>query len=362
MRDLALRVNGRDYAGWKSARVTRGIETVCGGFALSVADRWAGQQEPWPILEEDECVLLLGDDRVITGCVDERSISFGPDEHSFSVSGRDAASALVDCSVDLGGWEFSNFSVLDLAQKIGDQFGLRVSLQAGLVLAQADKLSLDPGDTAWEALERLCRTAGVLAVSDGDGGIVLTRVGSGKATTALEEGKNILQASLSCDGSKRFSAYRVLAQGRGSNKANGKAVAAVRGVAIDEGVQRLERLLILRGDGSMTAEQAKTRAQWEASVRAARAQTANVTVQGWEQADGSLWPVNALVHTKSPLLGLDTEMLISEVAYSLDEGGITTELGLKRPDSFNPQPEVRAPRAKKGKSTRPWEVNKQGGV
>lgn len=356
MRDLSLRINGRDYAGWKSARVTRGIETVCGGFALSVADRWAGQQEPWPIREEDECALLLGDERVITGYVDGRTLSFGPEEHAISVSGRDAASALVDCSADLDKWEFSNFSVLDLAKKVGDQFGLRVSLQAGLQLAQADKLSVDPGDTGWDVLERLCRTAGVLAVSDGDGGIVLTRVGSEKATTALEEGQNILQASLDCDATKRFSAYRVLAQERGSDRASGKTVAAVRGVAVDEGVQRVERLLIVRGDGGMTPAQAKTRAQWEATVRAARAHTVNVTVQGWEQGDGSLWPVNALVRIKSPLLGLDTEMLIKETVFSLDEGGTTTELALSRPDAFKPEPEVRAKPEKKGGKVppNPW--------
>ena len=76
MPDVRLRVNGHKYAGWKSARITRGIEAVSGSFELSVTDRWSSKREPWPIREEDECVLLLDGKPVITGYVDSRRPSF----------------------------------------------------------------------------------------------------------------------------------------------------------------------------------------------------------------------------------------------------------------------------------------------
>jgi len=343
MRDVRLQVSGREYGGWKTARVTRSLESVCRSFDLTVFDRWADAGEPWPIIEEDECTVLLGDERLVTGYVDRRSIAYGPDSHSLRVAGRDQAGALVDCSADIGQLEFANASVLKLARKLCDPFGLRVRMQDGLAEpAPVSRLSIDVGESAFDALERACRLAAVLPVSDGDGGIVLSRVGAARATDDLVEGENILEASADYDGTARFSAYRVVGQVAGTDDFFGGDAAAPKGTAIDAGVRRLERALVLRAEAVATSAQAKRRATWEATVRAARSQTVSVVVQGWEQRDGALWPLNALVHVKSPRLGIDADMLIAETAFSLDDGGSKTTLALRRPDAFTPEP-VRVP-------------------
>jgi prophage tail gpP-like protein len=88
---------------------------------------------------------------------------------------------------------------------------------------------------------------------------------------------------------------------------------------------------------SISPEQ-KKRAQWEATVRAARAVSVQVTVQGWRQGNGELWPVNALVNVDLPWLRLSGDMLISELTHTLDESGTRTQLTLRRPDAFIPQP------------------------
>jgi prophage tail gpP-like protein len=356
MRDLKLRVNGRDYAGWKSIRVTRGIEAMCGSFDLSVSERWAGQDKPWPIREEDECAILIGDVQVITGYLDKRSAAYGSTDHTLSVGGRDKTSALVDCSADIGAWGFVNISLGDVARRLCEPFGISVLTQGGVGDKVLDRFTIDPGETCFEALDKACRMAGVLPISD-SGDLRLTRAGSSRTKTDLVEGKNILSASLDCQAAGRFRTYRVLGQQKGTDAVSGAKSASTKGTAKDDGVRREERSLIVRADTGSTDVQAKVRAQWEAKVRAARAQTVSAKVRGWTQEDGELWPVNALVHIESPMLGLDTDVLISEVTYSLDESGTLTQLALKRPDAFIPEPVVLKPPSKK-KSVSPWAEDK----
>jgi prophage tail gpP-like protein len=342
--DLRLSVGGRDYGGWKTVRVTRGIESVAGSFELGVSDRWAGQDPPtpWPIAEEDECALTIDGVPVITGYVDRRSLSYGPEEHTLSVGGRDRTGNLVDCSAVLTEWEFQGISLLTLAQRLAKPFGVKVTLQAGLTLPRlGTKLTVDPGDTAFDALERACRMAGVLPVSDGAGGLLLTRAGSRRATTALVEGANILAASGEFDGAGRFRKYIVRGQRPGTSEDFGLGATSVTGTASDQNVRRSERVLIVRAEQSITPELARKRAEWEATIRAGRADAVSVTVQGWTQGDGSLWPVNALVPIESPYLGVKGEMLITQAVHSLDDrSGTKTDLSLKRPDAFVPAPVV----------------------
>jgi prophage tail gpP-like protein len=123
----------------------------------------------------------------------------------------------------------------------------------------------------------------------------------------------------------------------------------------------------VRAEGNVTPAQAKQRAEWEAIVRAGRAYTASVTVQGWT-VGGRPWPVNALVRLRSPSLEIDSDMLITEATYSLDDGGSRTVLSLKRPDAFMPEPVIEpvesAGKTATGKSKpsgKPW-AELKGGV
>lgn len=351
MDDLQLKVNGRIFGGWKGARVTRSIECIAGSFELEVTDRWSGQPVAWPIMEEDVCEILLAGTTVLTGYVDGRSLRVGAGERSLSVSGRDRAGILVDCSAVLGTWEFLGADVLTLARAIAKPYGISVQLQPGLPpLRPVAKLTIDPGDTAFDAIERACRAAGVLPVSDGRGGVVLTRAGAARSATALVEGENILSGAVDYDAAGRFSSYLVTGQRQGTDQDYGAAAAMVQGSARDAFVKRTTRVLMVRAEAGVTPESARRRAEWEAKVRAGRAEGARVTVQGWKQGNGALWPVNAKVPVRSPSLGLDGEMLITQVVHRLDSGGATTELLLKRPDAFLPEPVVAESKA----TAKPW--------
>lgn len=335
---VELRVNRVVYEGWKTAHVTRSMETVANGFELEVSERWANQSKPWPIKEEDECKLLLDGTPVITGYVDTRTISRTAEDHTLSVSGRDRTGDLVDCSVYLSKWEFRNLNVRQFAALICQAFQITVTNQTGLSIDPIKRLSVDQGDTAFEAIEKACRIAGVLCVADGNGGLLLTRAGVNRCKTALVEGENLLSLSGTFDATGRFRTYIVLGQHASTSEFFGKPAARVKATCTDEAVSRHWRSLVVRPEGNVTPAQAKTRGEWEAKVRAARAETITVTVQGWSQA-GALWPINALVPVRSPSLGVNGDLLIVQAVHTLDSNaGSVTELTLKRPDAFKPEP------------------------
>lgn len=341
MPDVRLRVNGRDYGGWKTIRVTRGIECIAGSFDLTVSDRWLEAELAWPIREEDECSVLLDGEVVLTGYVDRRTHQLSADDRSLSVAGRDRTGDLVDCSAVLGQWEWIDADLLVLAKKLCEPFGIPVRVAAGVPLKKVTRLTVDPGDSAFDALERACRIAGVLPVSDGRGGLVLSRPGSARATSGIVEGRNLKAGTVEYDAASRFRRYIVMGQQPGTDEGAGELAAAVRGEAFDQGVRRAARVLLVRPEGNVTQEFADTRAQWEATVRAARGSAINVTVQGWRQGSGALWPLGVRVPVESKTLGLDGDLVIAQATYALDQsGGTTTELVLRRPDAFLPEPVV----------------------
>lgn len=376
MGDVRLEVNGSEYGGWTDVRVTRGIEAIASSFDLSVSERWDNQSQPWPINEEDECVLSIDGETLITGYVDVRGMKIAPEAHTLSISGRSRAGALVDNSAVLKQWEFANVGVLEIVTKLAAEFNIAVALQDGIsdtaVSSTArpatskgsrgggapssvgsagksssmkigkpnTKIAINPGESPFEVIDRICRTVGVLPVSDSFGGIVLTRAGGVKATTSLVEGVNIISGESTNSAAGRYRRYIVQGQSAGSDDLFGQAAAAVQAEAADNNVRRTERVLLVRPDGVVSIAFAKQRAAWEATVRAARSASASVVVQGWTQDDGTLWPFNAIAQVKSASLGLNGLMLITEVTHETSDKGTTTQLKLTRPDAFIPEPVI----------------------
>lgn len=345
MADVTLKVGGQKYSGWTSVSVTRSIESISGSFSLNVSERWANQDQPWPINEGDECSVLIGDEVVITGFVDSRKPSYGPGAHSLSIDGRDKTADLVDCSALVSQYEYKNFDVFKLAQKLCKPFNITVSQLGvtvpGKTLVGTEKLHIDPGETVFNVLEHAARIAGVLLISDGEGGVIITQPGTERAVTELVEGQNIISAEADFTVASRFYHYIALGQHQATDAFFGAEAAQIKGEAFDPNVTRQARVLVIRPEGNVTPAFAKLRAQWEATVRAARSNSVKVVVQGWTQGNGALWPVNALVHVKSPQLRIDGDMLIASATYSFDESeGTRTELSLKPPGAFKPEPSV----------------------
>lgn len=338
---VEISVNGKIYGGWKTARVSRSIEAIAGSFALDVSERWFPDGPPWPIREGDECAVLVDGKTLITGYVDIRRITYSASGHEFAITGRDKTGDLVDSSAVLDKWEFINTTADKIISAVLVPFGIPLTIAGGVTIPPARvKVAINPGQSAFDVIDEVCRESQLLPVSDGLGGLILTQAGTSRAGTELIEGKNILSCSASYSNMARFNRYIVA----GSHPTiegyfdDSELAAAITATARDESV-RVSRVLLQRPPKIVTLESAQKRADWEATTRAARAGDISVTVQGWTQGDGSLWPLNTLVRLRAPLIGIDNDMLITSVSFSMDDkAGTLTELKLRQPLAFTPEP------------------------
>ena len=339
MSEVEITSNGLIYGGWKSATITRSIETLCGAFSLSVSDTW-DEASSWTLREGDPAEIKIDGQIVITGFIDKRAVSISATSHSVTIEGRDAAADLVDTPVRLTAWEYLKVKPSQILDAVAEYFQISVLPAEGVTLPDStiDKFSINPGETGFAVIDRFARLFGVLPVSDGKGAIRLIRPGVTRAPVSLEEGRNIKEAKASYDQKSRFYSYTVLGQQRGSEKVR-KNANQVEGVAFDLNMSRRNRTMILQSENAITPEQATARAQWESDVRAARAERVSVTVQGWTEG-GYLWTPGELVPVRAKTLGINGDMVIASVSASKGTNrGEETELELTRPDAYKAAPE-----------------------
>lgn len=345
MSEIRLVVNERSYSGWKSVRVTRAMDALTGSFELSATDRWTERGQPMAIQPQDACKVLIDDEVVIDGYVDARPIRVDGVNREQGARGRDRAMDVVDSSVFPESWIWRNVTLLSFAQRLCAPHAVGVTVASGVTLPEAPpKFVVNPGDTVFQVLSREAQAAGVLLLSDGQGGLVFDRTGSTRAVP-LRLGVNIKAMDGEDDDSQRFHRYVVLAQRGGSANVSGRAV-SVRGEAIDEGVRRTNRVHVSRPMSSKTAKLAQQTADWTARRRAGMARARSATVVGWRQRHGdpssSLWAPNQLTAVDAQAADLVGDMLIAGVTYSLDRSqGEIAALRLVRPDTYLPDPRAR---------------------
>lgn len=332
---VSLHVGGKKYEGWETASITRSIEAVAGSFNLTATDRWYLDTERWQIMPGDMCVLKINGTPIITGYVDSISPSITGDSHEISITGRDKTADLVDCSADVKSFEIRGQTLKSIAEMLCKPFGIAVIASGGTGEA-FPSVAIQPGETVWSCIERLAKQRKVAVTTNGNGDLVFAQIGTGKADDALVEGANIKAASATYDFAGRFSEYIVKGQlqstGDGEDAWN-PPQNQVEARTKDANIKRY-RPLILTAESGVYESSAATRAQLEAKKRAGDSSEINVTVQGWTQSSGAIWPLNAMALLKCPSLYIDeSSFVIASVTFSIGSE-TTTAMVLKRADAY----------------------------
>lgn len=345
---VILTVAGKQYGGWKSVRIGAGIERLSRDFELSVTDKWPGStSQVRRIQPGDLCEVRIGNDLVCTGYVDATPVDYDAGSITIMIRGRSKTADLVDCSADNSGGQFRQANAAEVARKLAGQYGIEVVEEAAAGSAMVEH-QIKPGETAFESLDRVARARQVLLTDNAEGALVIASPGSaGRASDALVLGENVLSASAGFDFSEVYSQYVAKGQvGRAGNDADfgddSAAIAAQqRGQASDNSIKR-RRVLIVRQSGHADSATCQQRADYEQRVRSAKANEIRYRVQGWRQRNGELWRPNLRVSVRDGLMAVNGTRLISEVVYTLDDGGTVAELVTVPPDAFATEPDNRA--------------------
>lgn len=334
---VTLSVNGLDYAGWKKVSISAGIERLCRDFKLDVTWRWPGQVEEIPIRQGDYCQVRIGGDLVLSGWIFGTPVSYDSKSVTRSIQGRSVTADLVDCSAINKPGQWKGQSIQQIVQALAEPYGVQVRSQADETTKLAEH-SIEPGESVFESIDRLLTLSRLLATDDSQGRVVIIRPGSaGRAVDSLQLGENILTGSADLDFSGVFSEYVVTGQRAGNDDDYGAKASEIKASAADPRAAR-KRVLQIHESGQMTPELASARANWERGSRMGKALTLHYKIQGWRQSNGALWLPNMIVRVVDPLIGMDRDLLISEIEYSLDESGTFANLTVAPPDAFEPEP------------------------
>lgn len=391
---VRLVVNGQEYGGWKSIKIEAGIERQARSFDLEVTDQWPGQSDiPRRIQPGELCQVFIGDDLVVTGYVDGTPVKYDGRTVTVGVRGRSKTADLVDCCpIEVvkassgsasGRWadvigpdgkrpnyvqapkvaanQWRNLKMEVIAAALAKPYGIDViaEVDTGRVIPEHH---IQSGETVFESIDRMMRLRHVLSTDSPRGELVFIDVGSGgTAATALELGANIRASSADLDYKGVFSEYVVKGQRSGDDQDFGSAsseeegyaedyepstVVAMETAVVKDARAKRRRVLVIKQSGQADEGTCQDRAEYERAHRAAKALETTYTVDGWRQADGSLWLPNQIVRVRDSLVGFDTLMVTAEVSWILDDDGQRTEIRVGPPDGYR----SKAGKLKKSKS------------
>ena len=347
--DLTLLIGSTRVFGWTSIRIRRSAEAIPNTFEIGLA---ANGPLGAPVLAEGSPVtVLIGEDPVLTGYLDQVVTSVEASEHRLSLSGRGKTQDLVDCSAEWKGSLIEQTDVGDVATRLCAPYGIEVSIRADILEsantgAAATKLQLPAmGVTLIEApaslLAEMARYYGVLMYESDDGELVFDRAGQTPAASGFTEGVNIVAYTVVRSAAERFSDVVIEAYAASQLNELGEELSFLAS-ATDPNVARHRIHRAVGSAPTMGPEFAQREATWEVARRAGRACTATVTVPGWRDAGGALWTPNtkASIHIPTERI-INETWVISEVVFTRDDAhGTRTEATLMDPSAFAVEPVV----------------------
>lgn len=305
---------------------------------LTPADRWnvtlgfdAGSRVPEIITEGAEALMMVGEDQVMRGLIDDITHRVVRPAPSLLMSGRDGAAVLVDCSAPI--FVAKEISLDDVIAQIVRPLGVkRIRIDADKA-TRSDKVNIDPGIKAWDALQQAAEANGLWPWFEPDGTLV---VGGPDYTTEpvahlimliSGEGNNVLSISHQRSIAGRYSEVTVLGQAHGTARRSGQH--NIKAVAKDTGIQQYRPLVVIEGDIE-TEDAARTRARKIVADGRLNGETLTVTMRGHRTPGGKLWTPGQRVRVQSEPHDIDDIYFLMARKFTGGVGRQTlTELTLK---------------------------------
>lgn len=340
---MRIEVDGVEYLNFESASATVRLDALSNTFSFEATSEEA---RPLPFLGGEACRVLVDGEVVLTGFIEVVDASGDSGSHSIGIVGRDKTGDLLDSTIDkLSDLRGGRLALKTIIERViahlnpKDPTFIRVvDLAKPASFNPAEDLHApEPGQNAFEFIEKLARKRQVLLTSNGDGDVVIT-ASSGKEVNASiqhrvkDNRNNVISYSVSHDTTGRYNLYKSRAQlnatatslaGTTSNDSIVNQGDAVQ--ATDKDIRR-GRQLVLVSENMSSGTENQNRARWEANIRKARGRVYSAVVDGFRNQTGNLWTINELVRVHDEYAGIEATMLVNSVEYSLspDEGRTCT--------------------------------------
>jgi len=340
---LGLVIDGHEHRDWESFEVDSDLLTPADGWRVSVGlpdGKLPTYLRPWaPVL------LTLAGQVIMRGRIDATESEVGKAEHTLALTGRDLAAVLVDCSAPV--FSARQCSLDEIVAKMVRPLGItKIRVAAGV--ATHDKISVDPGMTAWDALQRVCEQNGCWPYFAPDGTLIIggpdytdaTNPAVGQLILRYDgKGNNVLRLSEMRGVQERYSQVTVLGQSHGTEHTAGEH--NIRATAKDSAADFHRPKIVVEADCDNVGH-AQRRARKIVADGMLAAYGIRATVRGFRvlgAAGSPLWTPGQRVRVLSQPHNVDGVFYLMRRTFLCSRGqGRITELTLK-PDALW-QPDV----------------------
>lgn len=295
---VSLLLAGKAHQHWSSYEIDADL--------LTPADAWQLQlglpdgRLPAALQEGAAIQLRIGRDLVLTGRIDDIEDPIEHGAHSLTLRGRDGAAALVDCSSPI--FTRRQATLADIVAQVVKPLGLsKIRIDAAVGLTR-EKVSVEPGDSAWDTLRNAAEANGLWPWFEPDGTLVIGGPDYQRPPVASlilrrdGQGNNVERLHRVRSMAGRYSDVTVLGQSHGSALQAGRH--AIKVVERDSSVSVYRPRIVIDHDADSLAA-ARARARKLLSDSRLQGLTLQATVKGHRTSDGLLWTPGQRLHVLS---------------------------------------------------------------
>lgn len=339
---LALVIGGHEHRDWERYEVDSDLLIPADGWRMTI--NLPAEELPAYVREWAPVTLTYAGQVILHGLIDTLESGVEKETRTLTLTGRDLAAVLVDCSAPV--FTARQCGLDEIVAKMVRPLGITaIRVDAGK--AGRDKISVDPGMTAWDALQRVCEQNGCWPwfAPDGTlhiGGPDYTDSGNppvGQLIQRLDgRGNNVTQLTETRGVQERYSQVTVLGQSHGSERTAGEH--SIHATAKDSAADFHRPKIVVEADCE-DAGHAQRRARKIVADGKLGAYELRATVRGHKVfgAGETLWTPGQRVRVLSEPLHVDGVFYLMRRTFLCSRsGGRTTELTL-RPDALW-QPDV----------------------
>lgn len=359
-----LLLGGRSHADWLRYEVDSDLLTPADAWSVTLSMSPEGVI-PAAVRSGEPAELRLANDPLMVGRVDTVSLRARKGEVQLTIDGRDNSGQLLDCSAPV--FTSQNLTLDQVVVKIVRPLGVtKIRIDADNALRR-EKVSVEPGDTAWDALAHAAEANGLWPWFEPDGTLVVggpDYTAAPVATLAHElagAGNNVLSLDLVDSLSLSHSEVTVLAQTHGGGELR-VARTGVKATYTDPSVRGYRPRIVVDHESDTPAHARERARKLTLDSRLARWEL-RATVPGHrinapgQPAHGEPWRPGQRIAVRSRPYGLEGIYFLMARTFRGGRGQPTvTELTLKEDGVWivNAHPHKR--RHRRGKNAGPAAV------
>jgi prophage tail gpP-like protein len=399
---LTVDIDGKVFQTFKSVNIDTDLDTFGFSFDIGINIPIESNQS---ITQGKSIKAKIDGETMFNGFIEKQRKTCSKDSVNLQISGRDKLCDFADSRVSNKTFK-TPIGVLEILEKLLTQTGYEIvsknkiiGLQRELQQSQIsvineygdiekfetnESISFGKDESAYNLIQRLADKRRLVIGTDGNGNVVIRKIGQERSTTILVNDtfannpnlrNNIIDANVVRDDSRRYYEYKILSSGTNTSPivpatVNGEEKLAIgdnlknnaiqySGVFYDNEIRKTRKFL--DNVSNLSPANCAKRAEWECNIRIARAFEYNCSVYGWRQnlneiqgldfSKNPLWRINQLVSVYDSQNDVNKNLLIKSIKYKKDMTGTKSEMTLVDPLSYTDSVfEIKIKKGRKGKN------------